>query len=172
MILTTERLQLREMIGEDLPFLASMLADPETMRFYPSVLDAAEARAWLERQLGRYASYGHGWWLVERRTPPHEPIGQVGLTMQEVDGSLVPEIGYMIQRSNWRQGFAAEAAIGVRDHAFDVRGYDRVISLIRPENLPSQRVAARMGMTPETMTMFRGYPHRIHAIRRTERPVV
>jgi RimJ/RimL family protein N-acetyltransferase len=34
-----------------------------------------------------------------------------------------------------------------------------VISLIRPVNTPSQRVALRIGLKPEKMTMFRDYEH-------------
>src|SRR5207248_7263753 len=96
-----------------------------------------EAQAWLDRQLWRYAQHGHGLWLVESRDSG-EPVGQVGLALQEVDGVQEPEIGYMIHRPFWRHGFAAEAALGVRSHAFEVRGLERVISLIRPENEPSR----------------------------------
>jgi ribosomal-protein-alanine N-acetyltransferase len=73
----------------------------------------------------------------------------VGLIMQLVDGVQEPEIGYLIHRPFWRRGLASEAALGVRAWAFDILGYPRVISLILPENLPSQGVARKLGMTPE-----------------------
>jgi RimJ/RimL family protein N-acetyltransferase len=166
MILITERLQLREMVDADLDFLAVMLADAEVMRYYPKQYTREEAQAWLERQLWRYAHHGHGLWLVLDKTSG-EPVGQVGLVLQEVDGKSEPEIGYMIHRAFWRRGLATEAALGVRRHAFEERGLERVISLIRPENLPSRGVARKLGMTVERDTVFKDLPHLVYAVGRT-----
>jgi len=164
-IVETSRLQLREMDFADLDFLADMLADPEVMRYFPKTQSRDEAREWLDRQLGRYAQYGHAWWLVLDRATG-ERVGQVGLIMQEVDDAFEPEIGYMIHRPFWRRGLATEAALGVRSHAFKQRNLPRVISLIRPENEPSQGVARKLGMNVERETMFRGYRHFVFSVRR------
>lgn len=164
-ILETRQLRLREMVPDDLDFLASMLGDAEVMRHYPAVLSRDESREWLERQLWRYAEYGHGHWLAIHRESG-EPVGQIGLVMQEVDGQWEREIGYMIHRPFWRRGFAIEAALGVRRQAFEERGLAKVISLVRPENLPSQGVARKLGMQPERLTMFRGYQHHVFTVRR------
>src|SRR5947208_2714367 len=126
-ILETERLRLRELEPSDLDFVAAMLDDPEVMRYYPKRYTRAEAQDWLERQLLRYAAHGHGLWLVLDRTT-NEPVGQVGLVLQEVEGKLEPEIGYLIHRPFWRRGLATEAALGVRRYAFEERGLERVIS--------------------------------------------
>ena len=164
-ILETSRLALREMSLGDLDFVAAMLAHPEVMRFYPQLYSREEARAWIERQLGRYARNGHGLWRVEDRATG-EPVGQVGLVMQLIDGVEEPEIGYLIHRPFWRQGLATEAALGVRAWAFDTLGHERVISLIRPENLPSQGVARKLGMAPEKRTQFHDLEHIVLAVRR------
>lgn len=163
-ILETRRLRLREMTEDDLGFVAQMLADPEVMRFYPRPLDRNESREWIERQRRRYEDHGHGLWLVEDRESA-APVGQVGLILQEVEGEWEPEIGYLIHRPFWRRGYATEAALGVREHAFAVRGERRVVSLIRPENLPSQAVARRLGMAPEREVRFRGLQHVVFAVR-------
>jgi len=134
-ILETPRLRLREMSLGDLEFVAAMLSHPEVMRFYPKLYSRQEAEAWIERQLGRYARNGHGLWLAEDRATG-EPVGQVGLVMQPLDGAEEPEIGYLIHRPYWRQGLATEAALATRDWSFGTLGLPRVISLIRPENLP------------------------------------
>ncbi|HET7452284.1 MAG TPA: GNAT family N-acetyltransferase, partial [Thermoanaerobaculia bacterium] len=115
--LETPGLALREMGGEDLAFLAEMLADPEVMRHYPKPLSRAKAAAWIERQRERYARDGHGLWLVVRRDGSG-PVGQVGLVVQEIDGETLPEIGWMIHRPFWRLGYATEAALAVRSAAF------------------------------------------------------
>ena len=165
MILQTSRLALREMTPDDLDFVAAMLADPEVMRFYPGTYDRAGASQWLERQRSRYAREGHALWLVAE-TASGQPVGQVGLVLQTVDGASTPEIGYLIHRPYWRRGFASEAALGVRAHAFGPLGYDRVISLIRPENVPSQGVARKLGMTLRGRTWHGGFEHDVWGIER------
>jgi RimJ/RimL family protein N-acetyltransferase len=166
-ILVTSRLLLREMSRDDLDFVAAMLADPDVMRFYPKSYSREEAAAWIDRQVDRYARHGHGLWLVVDRDGG-EPIGQVGLTLQRVEGEEVPEVGYLIHRPFWRRGFATEAAVATRDHAFQSLGRSRVSSLIRPENVPSQGVARKMGMEPVGRTVIHGgFEHLVFSVERT-----
>lgn len=153
-ILKTPRLTLREMTGDDLDFVATMLGDPDVMRFFPKRYERNEAEIWLNGIIERYANDGHSLWLVSKRDGG-EPIGQVGLLRQTVDDVDEPEIGYLIHTPHWRQGYAREAAAGVRDYAFGTLGKSHVISLIRPVNIPSQRVALSIGMKPDRLTTFR-----------------
>ena len=164
-VLETPRLRLRRMVMRDLDFVASMLGDPLVMRFYPGVQDREESAEWIRRQRDRYLDDGHGLWLmVERATGA--PCGQIGLCMQRVSGLDVPEIGYLVHRPYWRRGYATEAALATRAFAFDARGYARVVSLIRPENLPSQGVARKLGMRPGPIVEHGGLPHAIFSVER------
>jgi RimJ/RimL family protein N-acetyltransferase len=167
LILETPRLTLREMTRDDLDFVATMLADPEVMRYYPKCYDRDEAAEWIDRQLGRYRSHGHGLWLVSDRESG-EPVGQVGLIPPRLDDVPEDEISYLIHRPFWRRGLASEAAAGVRDHAFDTLGRARVVSLIRPENVPSQGMAAKIGMVREAERLVEnaGLTHWVFAIDR------
>jgi len=165
-ILETLRLILREMSLADLDFVAVMLADPEVMRYYPKCYSRNEAETWVERQVNRYARHGHGLWLVLDKAGG-QPVGQVGLLIQNVEGVDEKEVGYLIHRPFWRRGFATEAASACRDHAFDVLGRQQVISLIRPENLPSHGVARKLGMKPQPRTVqHSGFEHTIFSISR------
>jgi RimJ/RimL family protein N-acetyltransferase len=157
-VLQTARLLLREMTWDDLDFVAAMLADPQVMRFYPKCYSRDEAKAWVQKQLNRYRDDGHGLWLVVDRESG-ERIGQVGLLRQQVDGVDETEIGYLIHAPCWRQGFASEAATAVRDFAFGTLDKTHVISLIRPVNIASQRVALRIGLKPVKLTKFHGFEH-------------
>jgi [ribosomal protein S5]-alanine N-acetyltransferase len=157
-VLETPRLVLREITWDDLDFLATLLGDPEVMRYYPKVHTREEAALWLQRVLDRYAKDGHAFWLVIEREGG-QPVGQVGLLNQEIDGVVEPEIGYQIHAPFWRRGYASEAAGAVRDHAYKVFDKPRVISLIRPVNIPSQRVALKIGSKPEKLVMFHQLEH-------------
>ncbi len=145
-ILETERLTLREMVADDLDFVAAMLSDPAVMRFYPKCYSRSEAQTWVERQLDRYKEHGRGLWLAEDKTTA-EPVGQVGLVVQQINGDAETEVGYLIHRPYWRQGLATEAAQACRDFAFRQLEVPHLISLIRPVNIPSQGVARNIGMT-------------------------
>ena len=164
-ILTTPRLLLRELTRDDLPFMAALLGDGEVTRFYPYVFSPGDAEAWVARQQERYRRDGHGGWLaVDRATG--EPVGQVGLSLQLVEGVMEPEIGYLIRRDRWRQGLAGEAACAVRDHAFAALGKPHVISLIRPINHRSRAVARKMGMRAGKLTLHAGLEHLVYRIDR------
>jgi RimJ/RimL family protein N-acetyltransferase len=157
-VLETPRLRLREMQPDDLDFVAAMLADPEVMRYYPQLYSRADAQAWLDRQRRRYAEDGHGLWLVLDKSTG-EPVGQVGLAMQEVEGTRRPEVGWLLHRPFWGKGYATESGMAVRDAAFQRWRYPALISLIRPVNEPSRRVAERVGFTPGPRVQFHGFEH-------------
>lgn len=163
-LLSTERLDLVEMAATDLDFVAGMLADPEVMQHYPAPHSRDESLAWIERQRARYAREGHGLWLVRERSSG-EPVGQAGLVLQTVGPEAVEEreIGYLLARPCWRRGYATEAALAVKRWAFETLELRRVVSLIRPGNLPSQAVARRIGMAPEREVIFHERPHVVFA---------
>jgi ribosomal-protein-alanine N-acetyltransferase len=68
----------------------------------------------------------------------------------------------------WGQGLASEAARACHDFGFSQLKMDSIISLIRPENLPSWRVAERNGMKVWKETTHGGLPHLVYRIQREE----
>ena len=145
MILETERLILRKYSWEDFDRLYEILSDPETMAHYPKPYDAAGVRRWIEWSLDNYEKYGFGLWAVELKETGAF-IGDCGLTMQCIDGELLPEIGYHIHKDHWRRGYASEAARAVRDWAFTNRDFDRIYSYMKDTNIASWSTAAAAGM--------------------------
>lgn len=139
------------------------------MYAYAHAFDDAEVDDWLRRQLDRYARYGFGLWAVLRKETG-ALIGQCGVTMQETGEGEVPEIGYLLRKDCWHRGYATEAAAACRDYAFETLGFDRVWSIIRENNLPSQRVARRLGMVPCGRMVKHYYgidmPHILFSVRR------
>lgn len=163
-VLETARLILRELTEADLDFIAALVGDAEVMRHYPRTLSREEARGWIDRCAARYARDGHALWLAIDKAS-REPVGQIGLLSQTVDGVSEPEVAYLVHRPFWRRGFASEAAAAVRDWAFS-RGHDHVISLIRPENLPSQGVARALGMHAGRHVQHAGLDHVVWRVER------
>lgn len=163
MMLRTARLALREMRGEDLPALRTILTDPVAMTAYEGPFTDAECRAWLERNLQRYAEDGFGLWAVELADAPGTMIGQCGITRQRIDEDEVLEVGYLFQRAQWHRGFATEAAAASRDWAFRHLDAPTVWAKVRDTNIASMNVAIRLGMTVRRrfLTRYRGVdmPH-------------
>jgi [ribosomal protein S5]-alanine N-acetyltransferase len=168
-ILDTPRLILREFSPDDADALASVLSDPETMRFYPAALDRAGVEDWIARNCRRYAKDGHGLWAMILRMNG-ELVGDCGLTVQEIDGANEIEIGYHVRRDHWGQGLATESARACRDYGFAHLPVDQLISLIRPENLASRRVAEKTGMTIWKQVIRKSLPHLVYSILREPSP--
>lgn len=164
-ILETPRLILRELSADDVEALGSVLSDPETMRFYPAPLAHTGVEEWIARNLRRYANDGHGLWAMVLKANG-ELVGDCGLTVQSVDGTDEIEIGYHVRRDHWGQGLATEAARACRDYGFGHLPVDHIISLIRPENLPSRRVAEKNGMSIWKEVIRKGIPHLVYKIHR------
>jgi RimJ/RimL family protein N-acetyltransferase len=153
-VLTTPRLVLREMRDEDLDDLAGLLGDPEVMRYYPRPKTRRETLDWIALNRRRYRDDGFGLWAMHLRDGGAF-AGDCGLTIQRVDGVDEVELGYHVPPRLQRTGLATEAAVACRDHARDALGVRRVIAIIHPDNLASQRVALKAGLTLEKRT--RGY---------------
>ena len=145
MVMETERLILRRYTMADFDALYEILSDPETMAHYPKPYDEAGVRRWLSWSLDNYEKYGFGLWAVELKETG-EFIGDCGLTMQNIDGEWLPEIGYHIHKAHWRRGYAGEAARAVRDWAFTNRDFDRLYSYMKHTNIASWSTAASVGM--------------------------
>ena len=145
MIFETERLFARKLTKDDFGSLCRILQDPEVMYAYEHAFSDAEVNSWLERQLKRYVTDGFGLWAVILKETG-SMIGQCGLTMQDWNGKMVPEIGYLFEKAYWHRGYASEAAKGCKEYAFQSLKLPRVYSIIRDNNLPAQRVAERNGM--------------------------
>jgi [ribosomal protein S5]-alanine N-acetyltransferase len=126
--------------------------------------DSAAVESWIERNRQRYARDGHGLWAMILKSSG-ELIGDCGLTVQRIDGANEIEIGYHVRRDLWGQGFATEAARACRDYGFARPPVERLISIIRPENLASRQVAEKIGMAVWKNIIYAGLPHLVYVIR-------
>lgn len=141
----TERLILREMTPEDFDRLYAVLADSDIMQHYPYTFDEARMRNWINKNLERYRVFGFGLWAVCLKENG-VMTGDCGLTMQNVGGTIRPEIGYHIAKAHQRRGYAKEAARAVRDWTFRNTPFMTVYSYMQKENIPSLATARANGM--------------------------
>ena len=162
LVLETARLRLREFAKSDVDALLAVLGDPVAMQYYPAAFNRKEVEEWIERNLDRYKREGYGLWAMLLKDSG-ELIGDCGCFLRDIDGRDDIEIGYHVRRDLWGNGYVTEAAQACMQYAFTRLGVDRVISLIRPENMQSIRVAEKNGLTCEKVIFWRGYDHCIYA---------
>lgn len=144
MQIETERLILREMNEEDFDDLYCVLADSDIMQHYPYTFDEKRVRGWIEKNQERYQIFGFGLWAVCLKENG-KMIGDCGLTLQPIGNTIKPEIGYHIQKTYQRKGYAKEAAIAVRDWVFTHTPFQTIYSYMKSTNLPSMQTAQSYG---------------------------
>lgn len=161
-ILETSRLTLRALQPSDADAYCAMMADPDVTRFLGDGRPLTRPDAWRQMAmiLGHWALRGFGLWAVEERATGTF-IGRVGCF--QPDGWPDFEIGYVLARDAWGKGYASEAAAASLAYARTVLGRERIISIIRPDNLGSIRVASGLGAVPEGFVEFFGAPALVYA---------
>ncbi len=159
----TKRLILRGFQEEDLDAYAEMSGSEEVMRYIGTGKPMSRSESWrgMATILGHWQLRGYGMWAVEERQSG-EMLGRVGLWNPEGWPGL--EIGWTIRRAFWGRGFATEAGKVAIEYAFEELQQSHVISLIRPENIASRRVAEKLGEKLEGSTEIFGSEALIYGI--------
>ncbi|WP_017316301.1 GNAT family N-acetyltransferase [Mastigocladopsis repens] len=165
--LETQRLLLRGFREEDLGAYAEMCSNADVMRYIAAGKPLSREESWRNMAMivGHWQLRGYGMWAVEERSSG-EMIGRIGCWQPE--GWPGFEIGWTLRRGYWGRGFATEAAKAAMDYAFGNLQQSHVISLIRPENAPSIRVAQKLGEKPQGKTELFGSEAVIYGISRED----
>lgn len=166
-VIETDRLKLREMTQNDFDNLKSILSDEFTMKYYPKPYDDAGVQKWIDWCLGCYSKRGFGLWAIELKET-NEFIGDCGITLQNIDGKEVFEIGYHINCKYWRHGYASEAAIACKKWFFNNTEYNEVYSYMNSDNIGSIGVAKKNGMRFIKEYDLEGVKHFVYRISREE----
>jgi ribosomal-protein-alanine N-acetyltransferase len=167
LVLETERLALRRFRRDDLDAIYAIIGDDVAMQYYPKTFNRSDAVQWIERNLRRYRDHGYGLFAVTLKGSL-DVIGDCGVIKQDVEGETQLEVGYHFRRDQWGHGYATEAARACIGLAFQTFDADKVISLIRPENVPSRKVAERNGMKLDRQVTHYGLPHLVYAMKRED----
>ena len=137
--------------------------DPVASRFSLSGPRSRDAsRELLKLWLGDWARHGIGYWAVEQRDAPGRVVGITGVRHNELEGQSVLNLAYRFSPRSWGSGYATEAArvalALARKHLPDVP----VVAIIRLENLPSLRVAERLGMRRDRIIDYQGFASAVY----------
>lgn len=163
--LETPRLVLRQFREQDLCAYTAMLSDAETSMYLGNGLPQSREDCWrsIGYMLGHWQIRGYGLYAAEERETG-AMIGRIGLYRPEGWPGL--EVGWLVQRDRWGQGYATEGGAAVRDHAFEALGAKRLVSVIRPSNDASIRVAEKLGETFAERIQLQGVAANIYALSR------
>ena len=154
--LLTRRLLLRGFAPGDADPLQAILAEQDVLRYFPRTepwpLD--KVKRWLAEHWRHWLEYGFGWWAVSRRKD-EQLLGWCGLGILDETGEV--EVKYLLRPSSWGRGLATEAARQSLGYAFGEVGLSLVIGLTHPENIASQRVLEKIGLTYTNRATYFGF---------------
>lgn len=154
MLITTDRITLRELTVDDAAFINALLNQPSFLRFIGDrmVRSEEDAATFTETQYRQsYRDHGFGLYAIERRDGG-DWVGICGLVRRE--GLDHPDLGFAVLPAHEGQGLAFEAAAATLDIAQRIHGMHRVLAVATPDNLRSHRLLARLGFRLEgTVTL-------------------
>jgi RimJ/RimL family protein N-acetyltransferase len=161
--LETDRLRLRIFREDDLDAYSRICADPEVMRHLGEGKPLSRAEAWRQMAMiiGHWHLRGYGLWAVEERASS-VLVGRIGLFNPEGWPGL--ECAWMLAREHWGKGYATEGARRSIEYAFSTLGRTHLVSLIRPGNAASIRVAERLGERFERRAELYGQEVHVYGI--------
>ena len=159
--LLTLRLALHDITSYHTNELYELDSDPRVMRYIgsgrPSTREQIDAA--MQRLPRAYAIYpGLGTWRATRRDNG-DFIGWFAL--KYVPGTAEVEVGYRLRHGAWGRGFATEAARELVRYGFDDLGLKRIIGVTHPDNLASQRVLQKIGLTDVGWGHYYGHAVRL-----------
>jgi len=114
------------------------------MKHYPKPFGMNQVEKWIERNTESYKKYNHGLWAVILKGD-NIFLGDCGITIQEIDGQKLPEIGYHMKKEFCNKGYATEAAKACIEYGLSTLTFEELYTYTNRENKPSIRVAEKVG---------------------------
>jgi RimJ/RimL family protein N-acetyltransferase len=155
-MLTTERLIIRSFQESDYADLHEYLSLKEIYRFEPGepvTIDGA-------KQLCLERAEGTDFRAVTLRDGNKKLIGHVSFIQTEPKVFMTWEIGFIFNPAFQNKGYATEASRAIINHAFKELNVHRIIGFCSTENIASQRVLEKCGMTREGLRRKNAFFHK------------
>ena len=158
-------MRLRMFRQGDAEAYGDMLADAQVARYLSHGQPLSPPEAWrhMAMLLGHWQLFGFGPWAVEERATG-EMVGRIGPYFPAGWPGL--ELIWTIRRQSWGRGYATEGADAALAYVFNEMKREHVISLIRPQNAASIRVAEKLGQELQERVEFYGGEALVYGISR------
>ena len=145
-IIECDHFYLREYQESDYADLSAIYQDAENMKYFGAPYDDKMMRRLIDWTMNNYKKYGFGFWaIIDKKSGAF--IGDCGLSMQNIDGEWLPEIGYHINLKYNNMGYASEAAKLVKEYIFKNYCYNSLYGYTTEDNIASVKVMIKNDMS-------------------------
>ena len=151
----TERLLLRGWRDDDIEPMRAIYSEPEVREWLAA--DPSQVEASIRRWIEHWSRWGFGLWAVEAKASG-QLVGRVGLVHHEdwTASEHDAEIGWTLDPAAWGHGYATEGAVASLEFARS-KGLSQIISITRPDNVRSQAVMKRIGLSYRGATNWHAF---------------
>jgi RimJ/RimL family protein N-acetyltransferase len=169
LLFETDRLIVRTYETDDAEADYQMYRDPDVWTYlgvnrpYTSIDDARAAIA--RRQTFDQEKSGYGSWAVVVRDTG-ELIGTVLIAPLEEGPEI--EVGYILAKRAWGMGYGTEVCRAAIAYGFRTLPVDQLVGVVFPENVASQNVITKAGMTFQGMRHTFGFDLRYYTVQRPD----
>jgi RimJ/RimL family protein N-acetyltransferase len=148
-----KQITLRQWRDSDLNPYVAMNADPEVMRYYPSLLSREHTEASLIRQRTLIDDRGWGLWVID---VDGTFAGFTGLAIPSFEASFMPciEVGWRLRREYWGQGIAYQGTLQALDYGFRILKLPEIVSFTAAVNVRSRRLMERLEFVHDAANDF------------------
>ena len=139
----TKRIVIRLFQDSDFESLKKMMSDNEVMQYTGFKKPQPDER--ILELLSQWKNEGEnqlGVWAAEEI----ETRNFIGWFMLKTTISSDPELGFMLEKNQWRKGFATEIAKGFLNYAFSKMDIKRVLASVNITNTASLKVLKKLVM--------------------------
>ncbi|HUI88798.1 MAG TPA: GNAT family N-acetyltransferase [Anaerolineales bacterium] len=144
--LETTSTRLRPFKLDDVDALFQIANQRDIFKYFPNPAPWTREKAgkFIQSQLEHWQRHGFGWWGVEAAEHP-ELVGWNGL--QYLPETDEVEVGYLISQTFQGRGWTTEGTIASLRFGFETLGIESIIAIVHPDNIASQRVALKCGLS-------------------------
>ena len=131
--LKTERLTLKYITQDDFEELKIILKNKDVMYAWEYDFADNDVQEWIDRNLDFYKKYNLGFFIISENQSGNI-MGQAALKPDTIEGKQYYEIGYIFKKEYWHKGYATEAAMSLKEYAFNTLKLNEDVFVIRPNN--------------------------------------
>jgi len=143
-ILETQRCLIRETTVEDVDAFYELYKDKEITEYMENLFEDRDEEIEYTKSYIKnvYEFYGFGMWTIVEKASG-KIIGRAGVSYRE--GYELPELGFMIGKAYWRQGYAYEVCYAIANYMHENYEMEQIQIFIEPKNTPSILLAKKLG---------------------------